>query len=73
MVNLHCSGCLDSIQCHVQAQYFLDVGFVAKVADFGFVTPLPAHVGSTSLITVAGAVGLAGTRGYLAPEFTDGK
>lgn len=38
----------------------LDVGFVAKVADFGFVTPLPEHVGSTSLITFAGAVGLAG-------------
>ena len=51
----------------------LDIGFTQKLADFGFVTPLPEHVGSTSLLTVAGAVGLAGTRGYLPPEFADGK
>ena len=45
----------------------------AKVADFGFATPLPAQIGSTKLMTVAGTVGLAGTRGYVAPEFNDGK
>ena len=30
-------------------------------------------LGSTSMITVAGTVALAGTRGYLPPEFADGK
>ena len=44
------------------------------MADFGFITHLPEHVGSTSLITVVGAVGLAGTWGiHLAPKFSDGK
>lgn len=43
------------------------------VADFGFLTPLPNQVGNTSLMTVAGAIGLAGTRGYVAPEYNDGK
>ena len=42
----------------------------AKVADFGFVTATPAKIG---LVTAAGAVALAGTRGYTAPEFNDGK
>ena len=51
----------------------LDVGFIPKLADCGFVTPLPMDVGSTSMITVAGTVALAGTRGYLPPEFADGK
>ena len=51
----------------------LDEAFAPKLADFGFVTPLPQNVGSTLLVTVAGAVGLAGTRGYLPPEHCDGK
>ena len=51
----------------------VDENFSAKVADFGFVTPLLENVGSTSVMTVAGAVGLAGTKGYLAPEYSDGK
>ena len=51
----------------------IDENFSARVADFGFVTPLPENVGSTSVISAKGSVLLAGTRGYLAPEFTDGK
>ena len=51
----------------------LDGHFNPKVADFGFVTLLPRNVGSTSVITVAGSVSLAGTRGYLPPEYVDGK
>ena len=43
------------------------------MADFGFVSPLPIQSGSTSIVTAVGAIALAGTRGYLAPEFTEGK
>ena len=46
----------------------------AKVGDFGFVTPTPTKVGSdTTVFTAAGAIGLAGSRGYTPPEFNDGK
>ena len=45
----------------------------AVIADFGFVTPLPMTIGSTTLVTAAGAMTLAQNRGYLAPEITDGK
>ena len=51
----------------------LDETFVAKVADFGFVTPLPEDIGSTAVVTAEGVVGLAGTQGYLPPEHCDGK
>ena len=51
----------------------LDSMLNAVIADFGFVTPLPTTVGSTSLVTAAGALTLAWSRGYLAPEITDGK
>ena len=34
---------------------------------------MPTNVGSTAVVTVAGAIGLADTRGYTAPEYTDGK
>jgi len=44
-----------------------------KLGDFGFVTALPVCIGSTTLVTVVGTVALAGTWGYLPPEFTDGK
>ena len=40
------------------------------MADFGSVSALPETVGST---TVAGALSLAWSRGYIAPEVTDGK
>ena len=45
----------------------LDDTFGAKVADFGFMTPV------TCVMTAAGTVQLAGTRGYLPPEYVDGK
>jgi len=51
----------------------LDAALTPRVADFGFVTPLPINVGSTAIVTAAGAMTLAGSRGYLAPEFSDGK
>ena len=51
----------------------LDESFTPKVADFGFVTPVPRRVGHTLLMTVTGAIGLAGTCGYVAPEYNDGK
>ena len=42
----------------------LDAALTAKVADFGFVTPaLPQQVGETCMVTAAGAMALAGTRG----------
>lgn len=34
----------------------IDDNFTAKVADFGFVTPLPQNVGSTAVVTAAGAL-----------------
>ena len=30
-------------------------------------------VGSTNIVTAAGNIALAGTRGYTAPEYADGK
>lgn len=51
----------------------LDGHLHPRLADFGFVTPLPLQVGSTCMVTAAGSIALAGTRGYLAPEFADGK
>jgi serine/threonine protein kinase len=56
----------------LKVQYFYSESFTLKVADFGLV-PVPTRVGHTSLMTVAGAIGLAGTRGYVAPEYNDGK
>ncbi len=51
----------------------LDENMSGKVADFGIVTALPTTVGSTTLFTAAATVALAGTRGYMPPEFADGK
>ena len=51
----------------------LDKSLNPKVCDFGFTTPLPIDIGSTQLMTVRGTISLAGTRGYLAPKFNDGK
>ena len=51
----------------------MDALNVAKVADFGFVTPTSTNVGCTTVVTAAGAIGLAGSRGYTPPEFNDGK
>ena len=34
---------------------------------------MPLNVGCTAIVTAAGAMTLAGSRGYMAPEFTDGK
>ena len=43
------------------------------MADFGFVLALPETVGSTTIVTAAGVLSLAWSRGYIAPEVTDGK
>ena len=51
----------------------LDSKLNAVIADFGFVTPLPETIGSTTVVTAAGALSLAWSRGYLAPEISDGK
>lgn len=51
----------------------LDEGCRGYLADFGFATALPVQHGTTCVVTAVGAVSLAGTRGYLAPEFSDGK
>ena len=45
----------------------------AVIADFGFVTALPESVGSSTVVTSASALSLAWSRGYLAPEVSDGK
>ena len=34
---------------------------------------LPESIGSTTVVTAAGALSLAWSRGYLAPEVSDGK
>ena len=41
--------------------------------SFGFVSALPETVGSTTVVTAAGALSLAWSRGYIAPEVADGK
>lgn len=51
----------------------LDANLVAKLSDFGFAMQLPQQVGSTQLITAVVGGTLAGTRGYLAPEYIEGK
>ena len=43
------------------------------IADFGFMNPLPGTIGSTTVVTAAGALSLALCRGYLASEISDGK
>ena len=48
-------------------------GMRAEVADFEFVSALPETVGSTTVVTAAGALCLTWSRGYIAPEVTDGK
>ena len=50
-----------------------DANLEAKLSDFGFAMQLPQQVGSTQLITAVVGGTLAGTRGYLAPEYIEGK
>ena len=61
---------LDNFSRH---NILLDATLTPKVADFGFVTPMPVNVGNTAIVTAAGAMTLAGSRGYTAPEFTEGR
>lgn len=51
----------------------LDRALNPVVADFGFVAAMPPSVGSTTVVTAAGAALLALSRGYHAPEVADGK
>ena len=62
-----------SYLCVLRQNVLIDESFTSKVADFGFVTPLPNNVGSTAGVTAIGAIALAGTRGYTAPEYAAGK
>ena len=52
----------------------LDGALNPYLADFGFLMPLPMTESRTScLVTSTGSIAIAGTRGYLAPEFMAGK
>jgi tRNA A-37 threonylcarbamoyl transferase component Bud32 len=51
----------------------LDSCLKPVVADFGVFLALPLNVGATCVVTSTAAITLAGTRGYLAPEFISGK
>ena len=51
----------------------LDSSLTPYLGDFGFLMALPVEHRSSCLVTAAGSVALAGTRGYLAPEFITGK
>ena len=62
---------LSSMLCKSQ-NILLDEALQPKVADFGFLMALPLEHGSSCVVTGGGALALAGTRGYLAPEFTSG-
>ena len=50
----------------------LDEYLHPHVADFGFLMAVPLQHGSRCLVSSAGALALAGTQGYLAPEFSLG-
>ena len=51
----------------------LDASLTPFLADFGFLVGIPVEFRSSCLVTSAGSLALAGTRGYLAPEFSAGK
>lgn len=51
----------------------LDASLNPRLADFGFLLALPVEYKGSCLVTSAAAIALAGTRGYLAPEFASGK
>ena len=62
-----------SVPLFCSPNVLLDAELRAVVADFRFVSALPETVGSTTVVTAAGALSLAWSRGYIAPEVTDGK
>ena len=51
----------------------LDSSLRPYVADFGFLIALPIQHGSSCVMSSVAARALAGTRGYLAPEFSAAK
>ena len=51
----------------------LDGCLNAYVADLGFMMALPIDFGASCIVTSAGTIAMAGTRGYLAPEYGEGK
>ena len=58
---------------HLSNNILLDGTLNAYLADLGFMMALPIDYGSSCIVTSAGAIGMAGTRGYLAPEYGAGK
>ena len=63
----------DIVLFFCSSNILLDSDLRAIIADFGFVSALPECVGSTTVVTAVGAMSLAWSRGYLAPEVADGK
>ena len=51
----------------------LDEDLKPQVANFGFPIAIPIQHGSSCIVSSAGATALAGTRGYLGPEFATAK
>ena len=51
----------------------LDASLKPYVADFGVFMTVPMQCGATCMVTSAASIALAGTRGYLAPEFISGR
>ena len=68
-----CHTCACCVSRTKRQNILLDGGLNPVLADFGFVMPLPSTVGSTTVVTAAGASVLAFSRGYQAPEVLDGK
>ena len=51
----------------------LDASLTPRLADFGFLLTLILEDKSSCLVTLTGSIALAGTHGYLSPEFIAGK
>ena len=61
--NCICIPVDETLQFLQAYKILLDAVLTPKVADFGFVTPMAVNVGSTVIVTAAGAMTLASSRG----------